>query len=93
MLRKKCFPLELKVCLMTNPLACSPDLDSIYDVPLWSKNLSPFLEGLAIGELQLATFKITMIKERAPKMKNLAVSNSFSPSGAKDLMPPPGGNT
>jgi hypothetical protein len=60
---------------------------------MWSKNLSPFLEGLARGEFQLTSFKIAMIKERAPKMKNPAVSNSFSPTGAKDFMPPPGGNT
>jgi hypothetical protein len=60
---------------------------------LWSKNLSPFLEGLAIGEFQLASLKIATIKRRPPKMKNPAVSNSFSPSGASDLTPPPGGNT
>ncbi len=60
---------------------------------LWSKNLSPFLEGLARGEFQLTSFKIAMIKERPPKMNNPAVSNSFSPSGASDFTPLPGGNT
>ena len=60
---------------------------------MWSKNLSPFLEGLARGEFQLTSFKIAMIKERPPKMNNPAVSNSFSSSGASDFTPPPGGNT
>ncbi len=60
---------------------------------MWSKNLSPFLDVLARGEFQLTSFKIAMIKERPPKMNNPAVSNSFSSTGAKDFMPPPGGNT
>jgi hypothetical protein len=60
---------------------------------MWSKNLSPFLEGLARGEFQMTNFKIAMIKERPPEMNNPAVSNSFSFTGAKDFMLPPGGNT
>jgi hypothetical protein len=60
---------------------------------MWSKNLSLFLEGLARGEFQLTSFKMAMIKERPPKIKNPEVSNSFSFTGAKDFMPPPGGNT
>ncbi len=60
---------------------------------MWSKNLSPFLEGLARGEFQLTSFKFAMIKERPPKMNIPAVSNSFSSTGVKDFMLPPGGNT